>query len=37
LAEAGAVGLVVEGPHEGCGIDEADGGDAEGSWGHWLV
>jgi hypothetical protein len=28
--EGGTVRFVVEGPHEGCGIEEMDGGDAEG-------
>ena len=37
LGEAGAVGLVLKAPHEGSGIEEVDGGDAEGVGGHWLV
>ena len=37
LGEAGAVGLVLEGPHQWSGIKEVNGGDAEMSGGHWSV
>ena len=32
LGEGGGDGRVVEVPHEGRGIEEADGGDAQAGW-----
>ena len=37
FGEAGAVGVVLEAPHQGSGIEEADGGNAEAVGRHWLV
>ena len=37
FGEALAVGLVLKAPHQGCGIEEADGGNAEAVGRHWLV
>jgi hypothetical protein len=31
--EGGAAGWVFEVPHEGRGVEEVDGGDAEAGWG----
>jgi hypothetical protein len=39
LGEGGVAGRVFEVPHEGCGVEEVDGGYAEAGWGgcgQWV-
>ena len=37
FGEARAVGLVLKAPHQRCGIEKTDGGNAQMIERHWLV